>query len=116
MLTPNQLQTLTLTPLSLTRTAATLGQATKDLGQDDHTKKTKVTDVITGVVRSLLGFDSGQEINVNDPLMEMAAQRAIGSTYRPFEFYVLVAIIYYIINLVMEAVLRHVERRIQVSR
>jgi polar amino acid transport system permease protein len=48
--------------------------------------------------------------------LTLSAQRAIGSTYRPFEFYVLVAAIYYIINLGMEAVLRRVERRIQASK
>jgi len=48
--------------------------------------------------------------------LTLSAQRAIGSTYRPFEFYVLVAVIYYIINLFMEAAQRRVERRIQASR
>jgi polar amino acid transport system permease protein len=48
--------------------------------------------------------------------LTLSAQRAIGSTYRPFEFYVLVAVIYYIINLFMEAAQRQVEKRIEASK
>lgn len=48
--------------------------------------------------------------------LTLSAQLAIGRTYRPFEFYVLVAIFYYIINLGMEAILRRIERRIQTAR
>lgn len=48
--------------------------------------------------------------------LTLAAQLAIGRTYRPFEFYAAAAVLYYIINLGMEAVIRRIERRIAVSR
>ena len=46
----------------------------------------------------------------------LSAQLAIGRTYRAFEFYAAAAVLYYIINLGMEAVLRRIERRMQLSR
>ena len=48
--------------------------------------------------------------------LTLAAQQAISRTYRPFEFYLAAAFCYYIINLALEAVLRHLERRIAASR
>lgn len=45
-----------------------------------------------------------------------AAQLAISETYRPFEFYIAIAVLYYVVNLVMEAALRHVERRVELTR
>ncbi|AZV80956.1 amino acid ABC transporter permease (plasmid) [Parasedimentitalea marina] len=77
-----------------------------------------VRDVIPPIGNNMIALlkDSALVSVIGVSELTLSAQRAIGSTYRPFEFYVLVAIIYYIINLVMEAVLRHVERRIQVSR
>jgi len=48
--------------------------------------------------------------------LTLSAQLAIGRTYRPFEFYVVVAVVYYVINLFMEAALRRIERRVQASR
>jgi len=48
--------------------------------------------------------------------LTLSAQRAIGATYRPFEFYLLAAAFYYVINLGMEWVQREVERRISISR
>ena len=45
-----------------------------------------------------------------------SAQRVIGKTYRPFEFYLAAAAFYYVINLCMEWVQRKIERRISVSR
>src|SRR6056297_75328 len=48
--------------------------------------------------------------------LTLSAQRAIGATYRPFEFYVLAAVVYYVINLGMEAVQRRIERRIAAAR
>src|SRR6056297_35478 len=48
--------------------------------------------------------------------LTLSAQRAIGATYRPFEFYLLAAALYYVINLCMEAVQRRIERRIAISR
>jgi len=48
--------------------------------------------------------------------LTLSAQRAIGATYRPFEFYLLAAAFYYVINLAMEWVRRRIERRIAISR
>ena len=48
--------------------------------------------------------------------LTLSAQRAIGATYRPFEFYLLAASFYYVINLGMEWVQRRIERRIAISR
>lgn len=77
-----------------------------------------VRDVIPPIGNNMIALlkDSALVSVIGVSELTLSAQRAIGSTYRPFEFYVLVAAIYYIINLVMEAVLRRVERRIQASR
>lgn len=48
--------------------------------------------------------------------LTLSAQRVIGKTYRPFEFYLLAAACYYVINLGMEWVQRRIERRISISR
>jgi len=48
--------------------------------------------------------------------LTLSAQRAIGKTYRPFEFYLAAAAFYYVINLGMEWVQRKIERRIAISR
>lgn len=48
--------------------------------------------------------------------LTLSAQRVIGKTYRPFEFYLVAAAFYYVINLCMEWVQRHIERRISISR
>jgi polar amino acid transport system permease protein len=48
--------------------------------------------------------------------LTLSAQRAIGATYRPFEFYLLAAACYYVINLAMEWMQRKIERRISISR
>ncbi|WP_457587864.1 amino acid ABC transporter permease [Ensifer canadensis] len=45
-----------------------------------------------------------------------SAQLAISETYRPFEFYIVAAALYYILNLVLEAGLRRVEQNVEVSR
>lgn len=45
-----------------------------------------------------------------------AAQLAISETYRPFEFYLVAAALYYVVNLVLEFGLRRVERRVEMSR
>ncbi|PYG31920.1 amino acid ABC transporter permease [Pelagimonas varians] len=77
-----------------------------------------VRDVIPPIGNNMIALlkDSALVSVIGVSELTLSAQRAIGSTYRPFEFYVLVAAIYYIINLGMEAVLRRVERRIQASR
>ena len=48
--------------------------------------------------------------------LTLSAQRVIGKTYRPFEFYLAAAAFYYVINLCMEWVQRKIECRISVSR
>lgn len=48
--------------------------------------------------------------------LTLAAQQAISRTYRPFEFYLAAAACYYVVNLALEAGLRHLERRIAASR
>ncbi|WP_439156329.1 amino acid ABC transporter permease [Yoonia sp.] len=48
--------------------------------------------------------------------LTLSAQRVIGRTYRPFEFYLMAAAFYYVINLGMEWVVRKIERRISISR
>ncbi|WP_256750917.1 amino acid ABC transporter permease [Mesorhizobium sp. Mes31] len=45
-----------------------------------------------------------------------SAQQAISETFRPFEFYITAAALYYILNLVLEAGLRRFERNVEVSR
>lgn len=45
-----------------------------------------------------------------------SAQLAISETFRPFEFYITVAALYYGLNLILEAGLSRVERRVEVSR
>ena len=45
-----------------------------------------------------------------------SAQLVISETYRPFEFYLTAAVLYYIVNLVLEAVLRGIERKVELSR
>ncbi|MCB2054386.1 MAG: amino acid ABC transporter permease [Geminicoccaceae bacterium] len=45
-----------------------------------------------------------------------AAQRGISETYRPFEFYIAAAAVYYVLNLLMEAALGRIERRAEASR
>jgi polar amino acid transport system permease protein len=44
------------------------------------------------------------------------AQRAISETYRPFEFYCAVAVFYYLVNLLMEWVLRGAARKVEAIR
>ena len=45
-----------------------------------------------------------------------SAQIAISETYSPFEFYLTAAVLYYAANLVMEAGLRRIERKVEVTR
>ncbi len=45
-----------------------------------------------------------------------ASQQAISETYRPFEFYILAALEFYIFNLILEAGLRRMETKIEVYR
>ncbi len=48
--------------------------------------------------------------------LTLSAQLAISKTFRPFEFYLAAAACYYVINLLLEAGLRRIERRIQAAR
>lgn len=77
-----------------------------------------IRDVIPPIGNNMIALlkDSSLVSVIGVSELTLSAQRAIGSTYRPFEFYVLVAIIYYIINIFMEAAQRRVEQRIQASR
>lgn len=45
-----------------------------------------------------------------------SAQLAISETFRPFEFYITAAALYYILNLALEAGLRRFERHVEISR
>jgi polar amino acid transport system permease protein len=45
-----------------------------------------------------------------------ASQLAISETFRPFEFYITAAALYYVLNLVLEAGLHRFERHVEVSR
>ncbi|TPN48701.1 MULTISPECIES: amino acid ABC transporter permease [unclassified Mesorhizobium] len=45
-----------------------------------------------------------------------SAQLAISETFRPFEFYITAAALYYVLNLVLEAALHRFERHVEVSR
>ena len=53
-------------------------------------------------------------IGVTD--LTLSAQQGISRTFHPFEFYLAAAVLYYIVNLGMEAVQRRIERRIAASR
>ena len=43
--------------------------------------------------------------------LTLSSQRAISDSFRPFEFYIAAAAIYYIVNLGLEQAVRHAERR-----
>ncbi len=45
-----------------------------------------------------------------------AAQLGISSTFRPFEFYIAVAAIYYLLNLLLEGVLALIEKRVEATK
>ena len=45
-----------------------------------------------------------------------SAQLAISETYRPFEFYLTAAAIYYVLNLILETILGRIERKVELSR
>lgn len=77
-----------------------------------------VRDVIPPIGNNMIALlkDSALVSVIGVSELTLSAQLAIGRTYRPFEFYVLAAVFYYIINLGMEAVLRRIERRVQAAR
>lgn len=45
-----------------------------------------------------------------------ASQLAISETYRPFEFYVVAAVLYYLLNLMLEGILKLVEMKVEATR
>lgn len=45
-----------------------------------------------------------------------ASQAAISETYRPFEFYIIVMVCYYLINIFMEFALRRIEQKIEITK
>ncbi|WP_029040796.1 amino acid ABC transporter permease [Cucumibacter marinus] len=77
-----------------------------------------VRDVIPPIGNNMIALlkDSALVSVIGVSELTLSAQLAIGRTYRPFEFYVLAALVYYIINLGMEAVLRRIEARVQAAR
>jgi len=77
-----------------------------------------VRDVIPPIGNNMIALlkDSALVSVIGVSELTLSAQRAIGNTYRPFEFYVVAAAFYYVINLGMEWVLRRIERRIQAAR
>ena len=77
-----------------------------------------VRDVIPPIGNNMIALlkDSALVSVIGVSELTLSAQLAIGRTYRPFEFYLVAAVVYYIINLGMEYVLRKIERRIALSR
>ncbi|MBN2907773.1 MAG: amino acid ABC transporter permease [Rhodobacteraceae bacterium] len=77
-----------------------------------------VRDVIPPIGNNMIALlkDSALVSVIGVGELTLSAQLAIGRTYRPFEFYLVAAVCYYIINLGMEAVLRRIERRTALSR
>ena len=77
-----------------------------------------VRDVIPPISNNMIALlkDSALVSVIGVSELTLSAQRAIGATYRPFEFYLLAAVFYYVINLCMEWVQGRIERRISISR
>ncbi|WP_412553225.1 amino acid ABC transporter permease [Shimia sp. MIT1388] len=77
-----------------------------------------VRDVIPPISNNMIALlkDSALVSVIGVSELTLSAQRVIGKTYRPFEFYLLAAAVYYTINLAMEWVQRKIERRISISR
>lgn len=77
-----------------------------------------VRDVIPPIGNNMIALlkDSALVSVIGVSELTLSAQLAIGRTYRPFEFYLVAAVVYYIINLGMEYVLRKIERRIALAR
>lgn len=77
-----------------------------------------VRDVIPPIGNNMIALlkDSALVSVIGVSELTLSAQRAIGATYRPFEFYLVAAAFYYVINLGMEWAQRRIERRISISR
>jgi polar amino acid transport system permease protein len=50
------------------------------------------------------------------PELTLAAQRAITETFRPFEFYAAAAVLYYLINSILELIVRRIETKVALAR
>jgi polar amino acid transport system permease protein len=77
-----------------------------------------VRDVVPPIGNNMIALlkDSALVSAIGVTELVHASQLAISETFRPFEFYVTAAVFYYLINLVLEAGLRRIERRIQTAR
>jgi polar amino acid transport system permease protein len=77
-----------------------------------------VRDVLPPVGNNMIALlkDSALVSVIGVAELVHSAQLAISETFRPFEFYISVAVLYYIINLVLEAGLRRMERKIATAR
>ena len=77
-----------------------------------------VRDMIPPIGNNMIALlkDSALVSIVGVSELVLASQLAISQTYRPFEFYLVAAVMYYILNLALEAGLRKFERRVQAAR
>ncbi len=77
-----------------------------------------VRDVIPPIGNNMIALlkDSALVSVIGVSELTLSSQLAIGRTYRPFEFYAVAAVFYYIVNLGMEAVMRRIERKTSLSR
>ena len=77
-----------------------------------------VRDVVPPIGNNMIALlkDSALVSVIGVTELVHAAQLAISETFRPFEFYITAAAVYYVINLVLETGLRRVERKIEASR
>ncbi len=50
------------------------------------------------------------------PELTLAAQRAITETFRPFEFYAAAGVVYYVINSILELIVRRIEIKVALTR
>jgi len=100
------------------------GEAARTLGLSNGQALRKVIipqavrDVLPPIGNNMIALlkDSALVSVIGVSELTLSAQRMIGKTYRPFEFYLAAAAFYYIINLGMEWVQRIIERRISTSR
>jgi len=77
-----------------------------------------VRDVVPPIGNNLIALlkDSALISVIGVTELVHASQLAISETFRPFEFYITAAALYYVINLILEYGLRRVERNIAAAR
>jgi len=98
------------------------GSRTLGLSQGQTIRKIVVPQAVRTVIppigNNLIALlkDSALVSVIGVAELTLTSQLAISKTFRPFEFYVAAAGFYYVINLGLEAGLRHIERRIQIAR